>query len=936
MIVAYNVYDADTHQKLNAQPVPIDQDFTWTGRSSGTPYRIYTTNVDQAGWESEPGEPSLVTTDAFTPESEMDPADKAVVDQIIADAMAAGAGPGLIWKITSPIGSYMGAVGSAGKRPITVDDHFRIGSATKPFTAAAVLRCVEQGLLSLEDTLADFDTPKYKLSDIPRSSEMKVRHLLMMRAGIFDEQKDINMLLRLVLFPGSEFNEEAHFNIAKAHQPMFDPGTSFHYTNASYTALGLIVQAVTGRNIRNVVIEDLFEPLGLTETSWPTTGRMPEPYASGFGGGVPGDPTGLHPSYAYAAGCIVSTINDLHKWVGHMRDSTFLGPEMYQVWMDTYCPIPLGSPFGPEMVAYGLGMYDFGDWKGHAGSWPGYECSPMWHPETGAIICVAENSQTIGTDGAGVATWSRIFPEIARHVVPGSMPNKTYISCSVPADPAVFKPAAANLGYGGVSQPVAGIGGGSTSLNAPSGSDVFAFVVWDRAATTPTVKFGGVAMDLLQVVYHNNDSASGGLAVYRAAGAGSGSAKTLEVSGASSAWVTAYGAVFGPVKSVGTPSVGYGSGTVHSQSVSNGPGTITLQAFSAAYMSSDVDVVSGARNRAKFRGTAPMLLVNTTNRSGEVSTISASPNRWASIAVNIAIAVDVDTKPLPAPLKLTGGQPAVVVDVANKVITPASAVLSIDGGRPGGEARTPTGGSIAITGGQPTINVAAAFEPFDEVNVTRTNAPVPAGAGGCYFTAGGAGGGGGSGRRSNSGYRYGGGGGGGGAYIDRVWIPRELMGPTYSSTRGLGGAGGAKSFSGDGKNGSSGGASSFTSGGISLIAGGGAGGARGTNSSSSGAGGAGGTASVTGITATSYVGGKGGNGGGNPTNGQSRSNGAGAGGGGGGGKNSNDSTFNGGSNGTSPGPGGSGGRGTGGGSGTGADGNPGEDGCNLIEWRAAP
>ncbi|ARM70615.1 minor tail protein [Mycobacterium phage Kingsley] len=942
MIVSYNVYDADTNLKINELPVPIDQDFDWTGRSSGTPYRVYTRTIDQAGNISDPGPVTEVSTDAFTAESEMDPADKAVVDQIIADAMAAGAGPGVIWKITSPKGHYMGSMGwrdYAKSRPISVDDHFRTGSATKPYVAAAVLRCVDQGLLSLEDTLDQFDTPKYKFSDVDRANKIKVKHLLMMRSGIFDEQKDLNMLLRLVLFPGMEFNEDAHFTIAKGHPLMFEPGTDFYYTNANYVMAGLVAQAVSGRNIRDIVIEDIFEPLGLTETSWPNTPKMPEPYAPGFGGGgqaATANTTGIHPSYAWAAGCIVTTINDMHKWVEAMRDNKILSPETYDVWMNTYCPIPMGSSFAPKQVGYGLGMYDYGDWKGHAGSWPGYECSPMWHPETGAVICIAENSQTAGNDGAGVATWSRMFPEIAKHLVPGSMPEKEYVACSVPADPRVFGVAPANLGYGGVSAAITGSGAASVQFTAKPGEDVFAFVNWDRQGAIPVVKYGGVDMTRIATAYHNNDAQYGGQALYRLAGAGTGVAKTLAVSGGTT-WITGYGVSFGLVNEVSTASINHGMGTVHSHSVSN-PRGITLQAFSAAYGSSDLGLPSNARRRAHFRGISPMLSVNTTIKTGDVSALSATVNRWSSIAVNLVIAQDVEAKPLPGVLKVAGGQPALVVDVANKVITPTKASLSISGGRPGGEALFPAGAALAVTGGTPTVEVKAAFEPFVEENVNRTNAPVPEGTTGAWVTLGGAGGGGGSGRRSNSGYRYGGGGGGGGAYVDRVFVPVELMGDTYTVTRGLGGAGGARAAgTSGGNNGTPGGSTVFSSGSVSLTASGGAAGVRGTSSSASGGGGAGGTTSISGVSATGYTGGKGGNGGSNPTSGQSRTDGSGAGGRGAGGLLSNDNSISSGSNGTSSGPAGNGGGGAAGSTiAGGSNAGSGGDGYNKIEWSNLP
>ncbi|QGJ93676.1 minor tail protein [Mycobacterium phage Hannaconda] len=939
MIVSYNVYDADTQEKLNMLPVPIDEDFTWDGRSSGTVYRVYTTNLDQAGNESEPSPVVEVTTDEFTPDAEMAPADKAVVDNIIGEAMAAGAGPGVVWYISGPKGTYIGATGSAGSRPITVDDHFRIGSATKPFVGMAVLRAVDQGLLSLEGTLDQFDTPQYKLSDIPNASKIKIRHLMMMRSGIFDEQKDVNMLIWLALFPRSEFDEQAHFKIIKSHDPMFEPGTDFHYTNGNYVLLGLVLQAVTGRNVRNIVIEDIFTPLGLTETSWPATSAMPAPYASGFGGGIIDDPTFIHPSYAYAAGCIVSTIGDLHKWCEACRDGLLLSPEAHDIWMNTFCPIGMQSQFGaPPQVGYGLAMYDYGQWKGHAGSWPGYECSPMWHPESGAIICIAENSQTVGTDGMVVSTFSRMFPQIAEHILPGSMAAPEYAACTIPADPRVFKEAPANLGYRGASSVIGGLSPVSGSFAAPVGADVFYSVSWDRTSTTPTVSYGGVPMNRLATAYHNNDPSFGGQALYRLAGAGTGTELPVVITASGGVRVSGSAVAFENVKSVGTASTNFGQGVSHQQSVSSAPNTITLQVFSAGARGapmSALGAILGGRNRAQRVGVNPLLWVNTTI-GNTVSALSAAANRWASIAVNLTIAVDVDAKPLPAQLKVTGGQPALVVDVANKVITPTKASLSISGGRPGGEALFPAGAALAVTGGTPTVEVKAAFEPFIEENVNRTNAPVPEGTTGAWVTLGGAGAGGGSGRRSNSGYRYGGGGGGGGAYVDRVFVPVELMGDTYTVTRGLGGNGGSKSYSGDGSSGSNGGDSSFISGDVSLIAGGGKAGARGTNSSGSGDGGSGGTASVSGVSASTYNGGNGGNGGSSPTNGQSRSNGAGAGGGGAGGMLSNDKTFNSASAGSSSGPAGNGGNGSRGGSGTGTDAGSGGDGYNKIEWSNLP
>lgn len=110
------------------------------------------------------------------------------------------------------------------------------------------------------------------------------------------------------------------------------------------------------------------------------------------------------------------------------------------------------------------------------------------------------------------------------------------------------------------------------------------------------------------------------------------------------------------------------------------------------------------------------------------------------------------------------------------------------------------------------------FNPFRIENVNITNEAVPDGALGCWVTLIGGGGGGAAGQKTSS---TGGGSGAGGAKVVRIWIPRDLLGATYSISRGIGGAPSAYPSV---TNGSAGTASTFVSGGVSLSAGGGSGG----------------------------------------------------------------------------------------------------------------
>lgn len=150
-------------------------------------------------------------------------------------------------------------------------------------------------------------------------------------------------------------------------------------------------------------------------------------------------------------------------------------------------------------------------------------------------------------------------------------------------------------------------------------------------------------------------------------------------------------------------------------------------------------------------------------------------------------------------------------------------------------------------------------------NYNAVSSQLPSNAAGCYVTLIGGGGAGGGGGVSAGGNGGGGGGGGGGAYVERVFVPPTSLGATYSISTGAGGSG-------------AGGDSSFSSGSVTITAGGGAVGGNGSGGTN-GTGGTGGSASASGITIVGRSGSNGGNGGNNA--GASNALGAGAGGGGG-------------------------------------------------------
>lgn len=211
-------------------------------------------------------------------------------------------------------------------------------------------------------------------------------------------------------------------------------------------------------------------------------------------------------------------------------------------------------------------------------------------------------------------------------------------------------PAYSKIEYTNTLPPVAydtvGAGGGtlgsfSYTITAAIGADVFAVVVYERSGVSVTsVTANGAAMTPLASVDSNNVSANGGMTVYRAAGAGNGSAITINVTISGSAWCVGDAMSVNYVTTVGTPTTTFGSGTALSQAVTVPAGGLVLQYFCETFNNAGVGTPSGftgCTNRSvrSSNGTAATAL-STTTTTGTVAATNSSTTPWAGISIPIS------------------------------------------------------------------------------------------------------------------------------------------------------------------------------------------------------------------------------------------------------------------------------------------------------------
>ena len=232
--------------------------------------------------------------------------------------------PGVAVAVRAPGLAWSGAAGLAdrsSRTPLTTAAPFRIASVTKTFTAAAILRLVENGKLTLDDPIGQH-LSSYTVALLRHGgydvSAIRVRNLLQHTSGLHDYADDPAYQTFVLSHPRHRWTRAEQLRFAVNHgKPLFPPDTDFHYTDTDYILLGEILERVTGRGLAAAYRTLLgFNRLGLHHTYLETLEPTPahtRTRAHQYLGAT--DTAGFDPSFdLYGGGGLVSTVDDLARF----------------------------------------------------------------------------------------------------------------------------------------------------------------------------------------------------------------------------------------------------------------------------------------------------------------------------------------------------------------------------------------------------------------------------------------------------------------------------------------------------------------------------------------------------------------------------------------------------------------------------------------------
>jgi len=308
-------------------------------------------------------------------------------DSIVGMVVEDENGPGFAVQISKDGKTiYQKAVGKANLEldvDITNDHVFRIGSITKQFTTAAILRLQEEGKLTIQDDLTNY------IPDYPTDgNKITVEHLMTHTSGI---KSYTSMPEFRTKWMSSHMEPEELIAVFKDEPMDFKTGEKEMYNNSAYILLGFIIEKVSGKTYEHYIETEFFEPLGMSSSSYEVAADIIPNRAYGYdaNGGKYVNAPYLSMTLPYAAGSLLSTTDDLRKW-----NEAFFADKVVSTASRKAIHTSAQTNDGEKTnYGYGWGLHDYkGSPRiGHSGGINGFLSDSQYFPEEKILVTVLSN-----------------------------------------------------------------------------------------------------------------------------------------------------------------------------------------------------------------------------------------------------------------------------------------------------------------------------------------------------------------------------------------------------------------------------------------------------------------------------------------------------------------------------------------------------------------
>lgn len=286
-----------------------------------------------------------------------------------------------------------GVADSSG-RPVTPQTPFFTGSTGKSFTALAIMQLVEAGKINLEASVQTY-LPWFRVADPAASETITVRQLLTMDSGIPQSIGQTQLTNTDLSDSAIENNVRALANV----ELIASPGQRHEYSNANYTTLGMIIQAVSSQSYETYIREHIFQPLDMQNSFTSKTEAEQDGLAVGYQKwfGIPvASPNLPFVRGSLPAGYLTMSAEDFGHYLivqlndGNYQDVSVLSPSGIA---ELHHP-DVQMAGNADFYAMGWEVQQYQDVQviGHNGAVPGYTTGMFLVPEKDLAVALVMNT----------------------------------------------------------------------------------------------------------------------------------------------------------------------------------------------------------------------------------------------------------------------------------------------------------------------------------------------------------------------------------------------------------------------------------------------------------------------------------------------------------------------------------------------------------------
>jgi D-alanyl-D-alanine carboxypeptidase len=268
-------------------------------------------------------------------------------------------------------------------------------SVGKLFTATVILQLVDEGKLSLTDSIDRW------FPNAPNAKVITVEHLLTHTSGLFSANEDLK-----VHNEQRFLTPQQDVEVSSRHGAMFCPGQRWRYSNTGYVILGSIIESIDKRPYHESVRARIFMPLGLKNIRVLAPHEVPADLAPLMPQDAAQKP--IEPSMPFAAGSVIGSAEDMVTALHALLSGKLFQVNTATLFSTLYPMFDKGTYYGRGIMVYDVpSAGESAMWIGHSGGTPGAKAVVAYSVNDKAFVAVALN-----TDGSAEATANLLLKQL--------------------------------------------------------------------------------------------------------------------------------------------------------------------------------------------------------------------------------------------------------------------------------------------------------------------------------------------------------------------------------------------------------------------------------------------------------------------------------------------------------------------------------------------